>query len=70
MFTRTFDENRKAQGFKSQDHLDAFFAAQDHSATCSSCGKAGESVFIDDGFQPTVRDCPEKARLLVASWAY
>ena len=67
---RTFDAARKAQGFKSQEHLDAFFASFDHSQACADCNKAGESVFIDDGFQPTKQNCPEAGRLLAASWAY
>lgn len=31
MAGRVFDAARKAQGFKSQEHLDAFYAYHDHS---------------------------------------
>ena len=54
---RTFDAARKAQGFKSQAHLDAFFAAYDHNNSCTSCRQRDGHALLDDGYQPTVGSC-------------
>ncbi len=68
-FGRTFNAARKEQGFKSQEHLDAFFAAYDHTHTCPECLKPGTPVWIGDGMQPTQNRCQEGARLDKASFS-
>lgn len=65
---RKFTPARRAQGFRSQAHLDAFYAHFDHIATCTECGP-GAPVELDDGLQPTLRECAEGLRLLAASFA-
>lgn len=53
---RLFTQSRRDQGFKSQAHLDAFFAHYDHTKACGECGP-GRAVPLDDGMQPTFREC-------------
>lgn len=55
--TRTFDAGRKEQGFKSQAHLDAFFAHYDHTKRCAACASLNSHVLLDDGWQPTQGQC-------------
>jgi hypothetical protein len=56
-FGRTFNQARKAQGFSSQAHLDAFYRHFDHIENCPECQKPGSGVLLDDGFQPTMNRC-------------
>jgi hypothetical protein len=56
-YSRNFDAARKAQGFRSQAHLDAFFAASDHIASCANCKARDGYVLFDDGYQPTSGRC-------------
>lgn len=56
-YSRSFDTARKAQGFRSQAHLDAFFAAFDHAAACPACSARDGYVALDDGMQPTSGRC-------------
>jgi len=56
-YNRTFDAARKAQGFKSQAHLDAFMRYFDHTQDCPECQKPGRGILLDDGFQPTMNRC-------------
>jgi hypothetical protein len=60
---RTFDTARKAQGFSSQAHLDAFFALFDHTAGCKACASRDGYIHLDDGMQPTSGRCDEARRL-------
>ncbi len=60
---RMFDAGRREQGFRDQAHLDAFYAYFDHTENCAECKKPGESVWIDDGWQPTCNRCEEANRL-------
>ena len=71
-YGRTFDQDRKTQGFKSQDHLDAFFAAYDHEKRCVECRQPGPAVWLDGSasWQPTMNRCPAGRALDVASFAY
>lgn len=56
MGSREFTPARKAQGFRSQAHLDAFYAAYDHAQTCPDCqGTAYVELF--DGLQPVAVRC-------------
>jgi hypothetical protein len=66
-FTRTFDEDRSAQGFVSQAHLDAFFAYRDHTTTCTACQTPGAPMILDDGMQSTRQECPAGTGLFRAS---
>lgn len=70
MFDRTFNDARKAQGFKSQAHLDAFYAAYDHNRTCADCRKLDSHVLLDDGWQPTMGSCPTHQELDRALFAF
>jgi hypothetical protein len=65
---RTFTAARRAQGFRSQAHLDAFYASFDHGQTCTDC-RPGPPAILDDGMQPTVAPCPVAVALFVASMA-
>jgi hypothetical protein len=67
-FGRTLTPARRAQGFASQAHLDAFYAHLDHVRTCTTCGP-GPAVEVDDGLQPTMRECPAAVELYRASFA-
>lgn len=57
-FGREFNAARKAQGFKSQAQLDAFYAAYDHNKDCADCHKRNGHALLDDGCQPTQGSCP------------
>ena len=61
--TRVFDAARKAQGFRSQRHLDAFYRYYDHTQECSACHARDGYVLLDDGYQPTSGRCDEAQRL-------
>lgn len=65
--SRVFDESRKAQGFQSQEHLDAFYAYTDHIAACEEvCNKPGPEHWseADASWQPTMAmPCEEGLRL-------
>ena len=69
-YSRIFNEARKTQGFKSQAHLDAFYAVMDHRDGCVECQKTGHGVWIGDGFQPTQNECAEAQRLNKISFEY
>lgn len=61
---RSFTEKREAQGFKSQAHLDAFYAYYDHAyGGCNDCGQESGGAWIDDCFQPAIKICAEGRRL-------
>lgn len=62
---RVFDDQRKAQGFRSQAHLDAFYTYYDHRQACAECSLPGPSVWLFDGWQPTLQECAEGRRLFV-----
>lgn len=57
MSSRVFTASRKAQGFRDQAHLDAFYRYYDHTKTCANCGP-GQQVAVDDGYQGTFAPCP------------
>jgi hypothetical protein len=61
---RVWDEDRRAQGFTSQAHLDRWYAYADHVAACAECGTPGPGYDGPDGWQPTVRTCPAGQALL------
>lgn len=63
IFDRTFNTARKAQGFRDQAHLDAFYAYFDHVHECAECQKPGPPMPLDDGMQPTHQLCDEARRL-------
>jgi hypothetical protein len=69
-FTRTLTEARKVQGFGSQEHLDAFYAAYDHVQACPECGQPGPAAWLegDASWQPTETRCGEANRLEQLSW--
>jgi len=56
--TRIFTESRKLQGFRSQGHLDAWFAAYDHANTCPDC-QGTSYAECHDGLQPVSIRCPK-----------
>jgi len=66
---RIFDAQRAAQGFRSQEHLDAFYTAYDHVKACARCGQPGQSVWLehDASWQPTETRCAEGKQLDQAS---
>jgi hypothetical protein len=63
---RTFTTERREKGFHSQSDLDAFFRYHDHTQACAECQKPGQSVPLDDGYQPTMNRCDEAQQLWVA----
>jgi hypothetical protein len=67
-FGRELTPERRAQGFASQARLDAFYAHRDHVRACPACGP-GPAVEVDDGLQPTMRECPVGVELYRASLA-
>jgi hypothetical protein len=69
LFGRVLNEARREQGFRSQEHLDAFYAYVDHSDGCGECGGEGKSCWneADASWQPTVALCPRGRQLLDAS---
>lgn len=68
VFNRSFNQARKEQGFRSQAHLDAFFAAYDHTEGCAACKALDGFALVDDGWQPTSGRCETAKRLERASW--
>ena len=62
-FGRTFNEARKAQGFKSQADLDMWYRAYDHTSTCPVCSRVGGYVELSDGMQPVNARCEIGLRL-------
>lgn len=64
---RIFDDGRKAQGFRDQAHLDAFFRHLDHQRACPVCSSIGGYVPFDDGMQPVGGLCDE-GRALAVDW--
>ncbi len=55
--SRNFDSVRKAQGFTSQEQLDAFFAYADHGKACADCQALNSFVELSEGIQPTQGQC-------------
>lgn len=70
IFGRIFDDARKAQGFLSQAHLDAFFTAYDHMSACADCKSRDGYTLTDDGWQPTSGRCAVGRALETAAHAY
>ena len=68
--SRTFDEARRLQGFKSQAHLDAFYRSYDHKKSCPVCSKVGGNVAVFDGMQPYMKSCEEGQRLELESFQF
>jgi hypothetical protein len=62
-FNRHFGPERKAQGFRSQAHLDAFYAYYDHTKACAACQTRGKPVYIFDCWHETQNRCDEAKRL-------
>jgi hypothetical protein len=58
-FGRVCNDARQAQGFRSQAHLDAFYAAYDHTKRCGPCNEPGPAMWLegDASWQPTVSRC-------------
>jgi hypothetical protein len=67
---RTFNAMRREQGFKSQEHIDAFYAFMDHRKGCKACSSVAGYVWHADGEQPYEGRCEEGKRLDAASLAY
>lgn len=68
-FTRQFTDERREQGFRSQPHLDAFYASNDHAQACPTCSRIGGYVPIDDGMQPYMDQCETGRALFAASFS-
>lgn len=66
-FTRVFNEARRDQGFRNQEHLDAFYRYTDHRRGCQECQRPGPGMWVDDGWQPTRNSCEVADRLFAAS---
>ena len=66
-YSRTFDDNRKRQGFRDQAHLDAFFRYLDHTKACPECQKPGPVAWLSDGPQPTRNECSTGIELYILS---
>jgi hypothetical protein len=64
---RSLTEARKAQGFKSQAQLDAFFRMYDHTSTCSVCSSTAGYTDIGDGMQPYCGRC-DTGKALEKEW--
>ncbi len=69
---RAFTPARKAQGFRSQAHLDAHFAYSDHISGCHECQQPGLAMWLEGSasWQPTQRQCGAGRRLYLASLAF
>jgi histidinol phosphatase-like enzyme len=69
---RAFDAQRQAQGFRSQEHLDAFYVAYDHQKACSECGKPAPAMWLEGSasWQPTMTVCAEGRRLDELSFSF
>lgn len=63
--SRIFDTDRAAQGFRSQAHLDTFYAYHDHVSGCGECRSLGPAMWLEGSasWQPTTTVCPEGIRL-------
>jgi hypothetical protein len=61
---RLISDARRQQGFRDQAHLDRWFAYSDHTKECPDCGLPGDGYDGPDGWQPTVTQCADAARLL------
>ena len=70
VFGRLLTIERKSQGFKSQDHLDAFYAAFDHTSTCPVCSRVSGYVPYDDGLQPVMGRCDTGRQLEAVSFKF
>lgn len=68
-YGRTFNEARRRQGFRSQEHLDAFYRSWDHQQACAACQRVIYVPF-DDGWQPAHDLCDEGHTLQEQSFAY
>lgn len=67
-FGRDLTPARRAQGFRSQAHLDAFYRHHDHVRSCPDCGQPAPPMVLGDGsLQPTTTECPEGHRLFLES---
>lgn len=66
-FGRVFNAARQAQGFRSQAHLDAFYASYDHGKSCTDCQPSMFWMDGDASWQPCTIPCPEAQRLSRAS---
>jgi hypothetical protein len=64
---RAYDEQRREQGFRSQAHLDAFYASHDHTQACAVCSSIGGYAPYDDGMQPYMNQCEMGRSLYAAS---
>jgi len=60
--SRKYTIERQQQGFRSQAHLDAFYATYDHGKTCPECQGIGMTE-LHDGMQPVAIRCQEWKRL-------
>ena len=67
---RELTAERREQGFKSQKHLDSFYAAFDHTSTCPVCSKIGGYAPYDDGMQPYMDRCDTGRELESKSFAF
>ena len=69
---RTLDAGRRAQGFRSQEQLDAHYAYTDHVRACAECDQPGPAFWLEGSasWQPTMRQCAEGRRLDRASLAF
>ena len=65
-YGRAFNTARQRQGFRSQAQLDAFYAHYDHVSSCPDCKALDGYVLLDDGYQPTVGECPDAQSLYCA----
>lgn len=61
--TREYNEARRQQGFKSAEHLAAFFVVYDHARECPNCQGIDGGMEVDDGWQPAAKRCDEWKRL-------
>ena len=61
-YSREYTAERKQQGFRSQAHLDAWYAAYDHGNTCPDC-QGTRYVELWDGLQPVAVRCQQWVEL-------
>lgn len=54
---RKFTDARKKQGFRSQEHLDAFYAVYDHENACQECQTPGGVLVTWDCEYQTYKRC-------------
>jgi hypothetical protein len=67
-YGRVLNAARRAQGFVSQAHLDAFYRAYDHRRACAVCSRIAGVAPVFDGMQPYTEICAEGLALERASW--